>query len=171
MRPVFLLLLVSLALTLSCSGDGAYFSEEVRVARILPGENQGGACTFRDEISEYPVTYTTNHEACAQVVSIGPLSRGELEEMKRDYPEFWGHSLAYQQALRGERIDGECTFPHPAVKALLEFSEPVSSDEENCLMIVDVGPATQQQLDAVQSLGNTSSEPAVPDPSADSPEQ
>ena len=108
------------------------------------------------------MTYSGVSEDCYQAVGIGPLGPDELEQMKRDEPSFWEKSLPYQQALVGERIDGECDFSSPAVQAYLAFSEPTSTDWTNCIMTVDVGPATERQIEEVERHGSTASEAAVP---------
>ena len=162
MRLVFGLLAVLLALTLSCGDIGESSSDPVRVVRIRAGEKIDGECRFTEDLSKFPVTYRTNPENCFQAVTIGPLTGTELERMKQDVPLFWEESSPYQQALVGESVDGECRFDHPAVQAYLEFSEIVSTDKTDCLMIVEMGPATQMQLDEVQRHGNTESSTAVP---------
>jgi hypothetical protein len=125
----------------------------------------GGECRFREDIFGYPATYFPASEDCLQAVRIGPIYPRELEQMKQDVPLFFENSLPFQQALVGEWIDGECRFTSPAVQAYLEFSEPASTDMENCVMIVDVGPATEKEIEAVQLHGSVSSETAVPAPS------
>ena len=157
------LLAVLLAAAVACGGnDGQSSSEPVSVVRLRTGEKIDGECRFGEDISQYPVTYSTTSEDCRQAVGIGPLSLDELERMKQDVPLFWENSSPYQQALVGESVDGECRFDHPAVQAFLEFSEIVSTDKRSCLMIVEMGPATQMQLDEVQRHGNTESSTAVP---------
>ena len=135
------------------------------------GEKVDRECRFAEDMSRYPVTFRTNPENCSQAVSIGPLSRAELEQMKQDIPLFWEKSSPYRQALVGERIDGECKFDSPAVQAYLEFSTTASTDWENCIMMVDVGPVTEGQVEAVERLGSRSSEPAVPASPAPVPDQ
>ena len=149
-----------LALTVSCSGESS--SDPVSVVRMRQGDVVNGECRFTEDISQYPVTYSTNPEDCWQAVRIGPLSLDELERMKQDVPLFWEKSSPYQYGLAGEWIDGACNFDTPAVQAFLEFSEIVSTDRTNCHMIIDMGPATQKQLDEIQRLGATESETAVP---------
>ena len=129
------------------------------------GELVGGDCRFSDDLSSYPVEYSNVSDNCYQAVTIGPLTMTHLEEMKRDEPSFWENSFPYRQAFVGEWIDGECKFESPAVRKYLEFSTAVSTDEESCTMIVDVGPATEEQIWAVQRRGSTSSETPVHAPS------
>ena len=163
MRLITGLLLALMALTLSCGGDvGNLSSDPVSVTRIRIGEKVDGECRFGDDLSKYPVSYSGVSDDCAQAVTIGPLTLTELEQMKLDAPLFWEESFPYQQALVGDRIDGECKFDSPAVRAYLEFSETVSTDWDSCVMIVDVGPATDKQIEEVQQFGTTKSETAVP---------
>ena len=141
-------------LVVSCGGDADNSSSgPVSLVRLLQGEESGGECVFSIDLSQYPATYTTNPDNCMQVVSVGPVSRVELEQMRQDVPLFWERSSPYQQALVGERIDGQCDFSSPAVQAYLEFSETVSTDSKNCTMIVDVGPVTEDQIEKVQRVG------------------
>ena len=159
-------------LTLSCSPDVSEApSDPVSVARIRTGEKVNGECLFDDASTKYPVTYSGITENCMQAVSIGPLALAELEQMKRDVPSFWENSSPYRQALVGEMIDGTCDFSSPAVQAYLQFSETVSTDWANCVMIVDVGPATEKQVEEVQRFGSRSAEAAVPAPSEPVPGQ
>ena len=148
----------------SLTNGGEAPSDPVSVARIRMGEKINGECIFDDAITKYPVTFSGVAENCLQAVSIGPLSLAELEQMKRDEPSFWGKSSPYQQSLVGEWIDGKCDFSNPAVQAFLEFSENPSTDWTNCIMIVDVGPATVKQIEEVQRFGRSRSETAVPAP-------
>ena len=138
--------------------------DPVSVARIRTGEKVDGQCIFGEDLSQYPVTYFGVSEDCQQAVNIGPLSLAELNQMKRDKPLFWEKSSSYRQSLVGEWIDGKCDFSKPAVQAFLQFSETVSTDWANCVMIVDVGPATEKQIEEVQRLGRVSSATAVPAP-------
>ena len=141
-------------LVVSCGGNADNSSTgPLSLVRLLQGEKSGGECVFSVGLSQYPATYATNPDNCLQVVSIGPVSRVELEQMRQDVPLFWERSFPYQQALVGERIDGECDFSSPAVQAYLEFSETVSTDSKNCTMIVDVGPVTEDQIEKVQRVG------------------
>ena len=126
------------------------------------GEKVDGQCAFADDLSPYPVTYSGVSDDCLQVVAIGPIRMAELEDMELEEPSFWENSLPYQQALKGEKSDGECDFSHPAVRAYLEFSEIASTDWSNCVMIVDTGPATESQIEKVQRHGSAYSETAVP---------
>ena len=161
MLPVAGLLAALLALIVSCGGESS--SEPVSVVRMRQGDMVNGECRFTEDISRYPVTYSTNPEDCWQAVRIGPLSLDELERMKQDVPLFWEESSPYIYGLVGEWIDGECDFDTPAVRAFLEFSEIVSTDATNCRMTVETGPVTQRQLDEVQRLaGATESATAVP---------
>ena len=171
MRLIVVLLAALLLLTISCSERGDSGSDPVSVVRIRSGEMMDGQCRFADDLSGYPATFSTDQENCWQAVTIGPLTPGEVERMKQDVPLFWERSSPYQQALVGERIGGECEFSNPAVQAYLEFSEPSSTDLENCVMIVDVGPATEKQIEEVQRHGSVSSETAAPAPSVPSPGQ
>ena len=148
-----------LAMSIACGDDD---SDPVSVVRMREGERIAGECRFAENLSLYPVSFRTNQENCWQAVTIGPLAIAELEQMKQEVPLFWENSLPYRQALVGERIDGRCTFSSPAVQAYLEFSETTSTDLENCIMIVDVGPATERQIEKVQRLGNTGSSTAEP---------
>lgn len=170
-RLITVLLAALLAMAVSCGSDDlGSSSDPVSVVRLRLGEKVEGGCRFLEDISLYPVAYRTNHENCWQAVTIGPLGRAELEEMKQDVPLFWEKSSPYQQALVGERIDGECKFDSPAVRAYLEFSTTASTDWEDCIMIVDVGPVTEEQVEAVQRPGGThSSETALPAPSSPVP--
>ena len=162
-RLTFGLSLALLTLALACGGDSGDPSlEPVSVARIRTGEMVGGDCIFAADLSGYPVTFSDVSGKCDQAVTIGPMSLAELERMKQDEPSFWQNSLPYRQALVGERIDSECDFSHPAVQAYLEFSETVSIDLAGCVMIVDVGPATEEQIGSVQRYGTASADPAVP---------
>ena len=166
------LLAAFLTAAVSCGGDDAKpSSDPVSVARIRSGEKINGECSFADDLSKYPVTYSNASEDCWQAVSIGPLSLDELEQMKQDEPLFWGKSSPYRQVLVGEWIDGECKFDHPAVQAVLEFSETVSTDWTACQRLVNMGPATEKQIEELQSHGATESESAVPDPSKAVPGQ
>ena len=152
-----------LATSMACVGDDSGSSSDpVSVVRMREGEKIAGECRFEVDISRYPVSYRTDQENCWQAVTIGPLAMTDLVEMKQDVPLFWENSLPYRQALVGERVDGQCTFNNPAVQAYLEFSETASTDWESCIMIVDVGPVTEQQIEEVQRLGNTGSSTAVP---------
>ena len=162
MRLIAGLLSLLLVLTLSCGERGESSSESVSVARIRVGEKVDGRCGFGDDLSQYPVTYSGISADCVQAVSIGPLTLAELEDMQRQESSFWENSFPYQQALVGEWIDGECQFTSPTVRAYLEFSEPSSTDLENCVMIVDVGPVTEKQIEEVERHGSVSSETAVP---------
>ena len=179
MRPFIGSVAVLIVLAVSCGAEestrggardwrGAS-SEPVSVARIRQDEKIAGECRFGADISQYPVTYFSPSEDCRQAVRIGPLGADELEQMKREEPLFWGKSSPYQQALVGQRTGGECEFSYPAVQAFLEFSEIASTDWTNCVMIVDVGPATRKQIEEVQRLGTTKSSTAVPAPSAPVP--
>ena len=165
------LLAVLLALTLSCGG-GESSSDPVTVVRLRSGEKIDGECRFAEDISQYPATYSmVSEDYCQQAVNIGPLSLDELERMKQDEPLFWGMSSPYQQVLPGEWIDGECKFDHPAVQAFLEFSETVSTDWTACQRLVNMGPATEKQIEELNHLGNTVSETAVPVPVETEPAQ
>ncbi len=155
------LLLISIA-ACGIGNSGETPTDPVSVTRIRMGENVNGECTFEDVLTKYPVTYSGVSEDCYQAVSIGPVTLSELEQMKRDEPSFWENSSSYQQALVGERIDGNCDFSNPAVQAYLQFSEPASTDWARCIMIVNVGPVTEKQIEEVQRHGTTSSETAVP---------
>ena len=162
-RLIASLLIAFLAAAVACGDDDAGSSSGlVSVARISTGELVNGECRFDNELSEYPVDYSSVSEDCRQAVTIGPVSLTELEQMKQDVPSFWGKSSPYQQALVGERIGDECKFESPAVQAYLEFSTTASTDWANCIMIVDVGPVTEKQIDAVERLGSRSSSTAVP---------
>ena len=143
-------------------------SDPVSLARIRMGEKVNGQCTFGDGLSRYPVTYSGVSEDCLQGVTIGPLSVAELDQMKRDEPSFWEKSSPYQQSLLGERIDGECNFDTPFVRAFLAFSETESTDRTNCIMIVNVGPVTENQIEEVQHLGGTT-ESVTPAPAPSEP--
>ncbi len=162
MRLLFGLLAALVILAVSCGSDADdSLSDPVSLARIRMGEKVDGQCIFRDDLSQYPGTYSGVSEDCLQAVSIGPISLAELEQMKRDKPSFWENSFPYQQALVGEWIDDKCDFSSPAVQAYLEFSETVSTDRTNCVMIVDVGPVTEKQIAKVQRFGTMSSETPV----------
>ncbi len=166
------LALTSLLLAISCSsGPGAPSSDPVSVTRIRAGEKLNGECVFQNDLSKYPVSYLAASQDCYQAVAVGPLSLAELDQMKRDEPSFWEDSLPYRQALTGEMIDGECDFSHPAVQAYLEFSETVSTDLSRCVMTVDVGPATEKQIERVQLHGNSETSTAVPAQSSPAPSQ
>ena len=162
MRIIAGLLAPLLVLAVACGEGGESSSDPVSVVRIRSGERVGGECRFADDLSQYPVTYSGVSDDCVQAVTIGPLAPAELEDMQRQESSFWERSFPYQQALVGEWIDGECDFSHPAVQAYLEFSEIVSTDETNCVMIVDVGPVTERQIEGVERHGSVSSETAVP---------
>ena len=164
MRLIIGLLLALMVLILSCNGDaGKSSSDPVSLARIRIGEKANGECRFDDDLSKYPVTYSGVWADCLQAVTIGPISTTELEQMKRDEPSFWEKSSPYKQSLLGVRIDGECNFDTPFVRAFLAFSETESTDRTNCIMIVNVGPVTEKQIEEVQRLGGTTeSETAVP---------
>ena len=151
-------------LVVSCGGDADDSSGPVSLVRLRQGEESDGECVFSVDLSQYPVTYSTNPDNCMQVVSVGPVTRVELEQMRQDVPLFWESSSPYQQALVGEWIDGECDFSSPAVQAYLEFSETVSTDSKNCTMIVDVGPVTEAQIEKVRRVGGMSAT-EVPVPS------
>lgn len=161
---LFIALLAPMLLSIvACGGDSTGSSSDpVSVARIRVGERVDGQCVFGDDLSQYPVTYSGIGKKCLQAVAIGPLTLDELDQMKREQPSFWRNSSPYRQALIGEWIDGECDFSIPAVQAYLAFSETVSTDWINCVMIVDVGPATENQISKLQGLGAVSSETAVP---------
>ena len=148
-------------LGLSCSNDNTA-EELVSLTRIHMGERVNGDCRFSDDLSNYPVEYSNVSDHCYQAVTIGPMTIAELEEMKQYESSFWENSFPYQQALVGEWTDGKCKFESPAVRAYLDFSTAVSTDEENCIMIVDVGPATAEQIKAVERHGSTSSETPAP---------
>lgn len=154
--------LALMALILSCGGGGNLSSDPVSVARIRIGEKVDGECRFDDDLSKYPVSYSGVSEGCAQAVTIGPLSLTELEQMELDAPLFWKESFPYRQTLLGEKVDGECKFDSPAVRAYLEFSETVSRDWDSCVMTVDIGPVTEKQIEKVQRFGTTKSETPVP---------
>ena len=172
MRIIFGLLIGLTMLLVSCGDDaGDLSSEPVSVTRIRAGDLVNGECKFSDDLSGYHVTYSGISDDCAQAVTIGPLSRAELEKMKQDKLSFWESSFPYRQALLGQRIDGECEFESPAVKAFLEFSTTVSTNWENCVMIVDVGPATEQQVEEVQRQGMSESSTPVFDPGSHAPGQ
>ena len=113
-----------------------------------------------DDLSQYPVTYSGVSENCLQAVTIGPLSLADLDQMQREEPSFWKKSSPYQQSLVGEWFDAKCQFTSPAVQAVLEFSETVSTDWANCIMIVEVGPVTKKQIEKVERLGSRSRTPA-----------
>ena len=158
------LLFAVMMLVLSC-GSGGLGPEPVSLTRIRTGELVNRDCRFSDDLSNYPVEYSKVSDDCLQAVTIGPMTMTELEEMRQNEPSFWESSFPYQQALTGERVGGECKFESPAARAYLEFSTAVSTDEENCIMIVDVGPATEEQIKAVERRGSMSQESAVPAPS------
>ena len=158
MRLIAGLLALLLVLTLSCGERGESSSGLVSVVRIRSGERVSAECRFPDDLSRYPVAYSGISDHCVQAVSIGPLTLAELEDMQRQEPSFWENSSPYRQALVGEWIDGECRFTNPAVWAYLEFSEPSSTDLENCVMTIDVGPATEEQIKAVERYGSMSPE-------------
>ena len=99
------------------------------------------------------VTYSGVSENCLQAVTIGPLSLADLDQMQREEPSFWKKSSPYQQSLVGEWFDAKCQFTSPAVQAVLEFSETVSTDWA-CIMIVEVGP-TKKQIES-RTLGSRS---------------
>ena len=157
------LLFAVMVLGLSCGSDNSA-EELVSLTRIRAGELVNGDCRFSDDLSNYTVEYSNVSGECYQAVTIGPITMSELDEMKQDEPSFWETSSPHRQALVGEWIDDECKFESPAVRAYLEFSAPVSTDEENCTMIVDVGPATEEQVKAVERHGTMSSETPVPAP-------
>ena len=154
------MMLVSIVAGVACGGDAA--SDQVSVARMRLGEKVDGQCIFGDDLSQYPVTYSEVSEDCWQAVGIGPLTPAELDRMKREESSFWQNSSPYRQSLVGELIDGKCDFSGPAVQAYLEFSETVSTDRTRCVMLVEVGPATEKQIDKVQRFGTTLSSTAVP---------
>lgn len=160
---MIVLLFATMMLGFSCGSDGSK-SELVSLTRIRMGELVNGDCRFSDGLSNYPVEYSDVSDDCYQAATIGPITMSELDEMKQDEPSFWENSSPYRQALVGEWIDGECKFESPAVRAYLEFSTAVSTDKENCIMIVDVGPATQEQIKAVERHGSMSSETPAPAP-------
>ena len=168
MRLILGLLAASLICIIACgTGNTTATGREapldpVSVARIRMGEKVNGECLFEDVSIKYPVTYSGISEDCYQAVGIGPLGPDELEQMKRDEPSFWEKSFPYQQVLVGERIEGHCDFSSPAVQAYLAFSEPTSTDWTNCIMTVDVGPATERQIEEVERHGSTAREAAVP---------
>lgn len=162
MRLIAGLFVPLLVLTVSCGDGGESSSDPVSVVRVRSGEKVGGECRFGDDLSQYPVTYSGISDDCVQAVTIGPLTLAELEDMQRQESSFWENSFPYQQALVGEWIGGECDFSHPAAQAYLEFSEIASTDLENCVMIVDVGPVTEKQIEKVERHGSVSSETAVP---------
>lgn len=172
-RLIIGLLLALMVLTLSCNGDATSSSSDpVSVARIRMGEKANGECRFDNDLSKYPVSYSGVWGDCLQAVTIGPMSMTELERMKRDEPSFWENSFPYQQSLLGERIDGECNFDTPFVRAFLAFSETESTDRTNCIMIVNVGPVTEKRIEDVQRLGGaTESATAAPAPSEPVPGQ
>ncbi len=155
-------LLASLTLLyVSCLGDaGNPSADPVSLARLRQGEKSGGECVFSDDLSQYPVTYSGVSENCLQAVTIGPLSLADLDQMQREEPSFWKKSSPYQQSLVGEWFDAKCQFTSPAVQAVLEFSETVSTDWANCIMIVEVGPVTKKQIEKVERLGSRSRTPA-----------
>ena len=144
--------------------SGEATSDPVSMVRIRMGDKVDGECIFDDDLSQYLVTYLGVSGDCLQAVRIGPLSLAELDQMKRDEPSFWEKSSPYQQSLVGEWIDGKCDFSGPAFQAFLEFSETASTDWTNCIMIVDMGPVTERQIEEVQRLGSTVSETAAPAP-------
>ena len=146
----------------SPSAAGEAPPDPVTLARIRQGESIDGECRFAEDISQYPVTHRRVSEDCWQVVTIGPISRDALEQMRQDLPLFWENSLPYQQVLVGERTDGECDFTHPAVRAYLAISEVVSTDWDKCLLTVDVGPVTEKQIEEIERLGTTKSSTAIP---------
>ena len=155
-------LLASLTLLyVSCLGDaGNPSADPVSLARLRQGEKSGGECVFSDDLSQYPVTYSGVSENCLQAVTIGPLSLADLDQMQREEPSFWKKSSPYQQSLVGEWFDAKCQFTSPAVQAVLEFSETVSTNWANCIMIVEVGPVTKKQIEKVERLGSRSRTPA-----------
>ena len=122
------------------------------------------ACSVMD-LSQYPVTYSGVSEDCLQAVTIGPLSLADLDQMQREEPSFWKKSSPYQQSLVGEWFDAKCQFTSPAVQVFLEFSETVSTDWANCIMIVEVGPVTKKQIEKVQRLSSGRTATAMPAPS------
>ena len=157
-------------LYVSCLGDaGNPSADPVSLARLRQGEKSGGECVFSDDLSQYPVTYSGVSEDCLQAVTIGPFNLADLDQMQREEPSFWKKSSPYQQSLVGEWFDAKCQFTSPAVQAFLEFSETVSTDWANCIMIVEVGPVTKKQIEKVQSLRSGRSATAVPAPSVPSP--
>lgn len=162
MRQIAGLLVTLVILTVACDEGGESSSDSVSVVRIRSGEMAGEECRFAGDLSQYSVTYSGISEDCVQAVTIGPLSLAELEDMQRQEPSFWENSFPYQQALIGQWIDGECQFTSPTVRAYLEFSETSSTDLENCVMMVDVGPVTEKQIEEVERHGSVSSETAVP---------
>ena len=91
--------------------------------------------------------------------------------MKREVPLFWGNSSLYRQVLIGERIDGKCDFTGPAIHAYLAVSEIVSTDQNSCLITVEMGPVTEKQIEEIQRLGMTESSTAIPQPSEPVPDQ
>ena len=160
---MLVLCLVLLIVAIACGEDsGDSPDDPVSVARIRLGEKANGECIFESNLLRYPVTYSVASEDCFQAVTIGPLARVELEQMREDEPVFWENSLPYRQALIGDWINGECDFSSPAVQAYLEFSEIVSTDPSKCVMIVDLGPVTEKQIKAIQGHGSVYSETAVP---------
>ncbi len=173
MQPVIGLLAALVVFAVSCSSgeettrdatDGSGSSSDpVAVVRIRQGERVDGQCRFGEDISQYPVTYSAYSEDCLQAVRIGPLGRGELDQMKQDLPLFWENSSPYQQVLVGEWIDGECEFTSPGVRAFLDVSEIVSADQTSCQMIVEMRPVTQKQIEEINRLGGESAT-AVPAP-------
>ena len=172
-NEIFVRLTIGLLATLvllsaSCVGDADdRSSDPVSMVRIRVGEKVNGECVFDDYIEGYPVAYSGVSEYCSQAVSIGPLRLSELEQLKREIPQFWEESYPYREMLVGDWIDGKCQFTNPAVQAYLEFSETVSTDWTRCTMLVDVGPVTENQIEEVERHGSRSSEtpvPASPDP-------
>ena len=160
---IIVLLFATMMLGFSCGSDGSV-SELVSLTRIRMGDLVNGECRFSDDLPNYPVAYSNVSDDCYQAVTIGPLTVSQLEEMKQDEPSFWENSFPYWQALAGRRIDGECKFESPAVRAYLEFSTAVSTNEENCIMVVNVGPATEEQIRAVERHGSMQLEIPVPAP-------
>ena len=177
----FSLLVLLLSLSVACAagtsaeeapavGDEAP-ADLVSLARIRQGEMIGGECRFSGDISQYPATYSPASDECFQAVRIGPIDPTELERMKRDVPLFWENSSPYRQVLIGKRIDVECDFTAPAVRAYLAVSEIVSTDQNSCRITVELGPVTEKQIEEIQSHGMTESSTAIPQPSEPVPDQ
>ncbi len=172
MRLIVSLLTVVIVFTISCGSEegtkkaarngSEASSDSVSVVRIWQGEKVGEECTFGEDISQYPVTYSDYSEDCLQAVRIGPIDPDALERMKQEKPVFWENSNPYYQVLWGEWIDGECKFTAPIIKAYEEFVETVSTDWTACQRTVEMGPVTEKQIDEIQHLGTSVTEVAVP---------
>ena len=167
MRLIVNLLAALIVFTISCGPEKAAeqsASDPVSVVRIRQGEKIGGECRFAEDISQYPVTPWPPSENCFEAVTIGPIQRDALEQMKRDRPLFWENSYPWQQVLPGEWIDGECKFTGPVFKVFEEISETLSTDWITCLRTIEMGPVTQKQVEEIERLGTTERSTAIPAP-------